>query len=237
MKKLTALTNLPLLVLAAGLTGALARGVMYLLGKDETGLLAEGNPLLPVCWLLSAAVALCLWLVIRSQPVNNSYAANFPPNRRVMPAAILAAAGIAFTVLSDLNLLRTGLGLLCVPALVLIGKGRAAGKRPRVYLYGVLCLFYAAHTICCYRLWSGNPQTADYSFTLFACACMILSAYQRTAFCARIGHRRPHLFFSLMAGYFCMLCIPASEHPWLYLTSGCFFLTDLATELPRKEAS
>ncbi len=234
MKKLTSISHLPLLVLAAGLVGAFARAMLYLLGRDASGLLVQNHPLQFCCWILAGAVALCLWLVLKNQTACNNYHANFQKNTRVLPAAIANAAGILVTVLlnldlrDNLTLAWAVLGLLSAWALVTIGKGRKAGKRPKFYLYGLVCLFYALHMIFCYKLWSGKPQVADYCFAVLACACLTLSAYQRTAFCAEAGNRRAHLFFCLMAGFFCILCIPGSEHPLLYLTSGCFFLTDLA---------
>lgn len=238
MKKFTTLSHTPLLVSAAGLVGAIARSALYLLGKDSSGLLTACHPLHLLCWVLTAAVALCLWAVLRKLAPINDYSANFPTNNRVLPASILVAAGIAITVLTDLNprdrlaLTRTVLGLLSAAALVTIGVGRAADKRPKFYLYGALCLFYAIHMICRYKVWSGNPQVADYCFSLLACACLTISAYQRAAFCAGVGHRRVHLFFCLMAGFFCVLCAPGEDHSLLYLTSGCFFLTDLAMTVP-----
>lgn len=240
MKKSTNLSYIPLLVLAAGLTGAFARAALYLLGMDASGLLKPNHPLHILCWVLAAAVALCLGVVLRRQEPNDDYAANFPKSNRVMPTSIIGAAGIVFTVLTGLNLRDTlnlawtALGLLSAAALVTIGIGRAADKRPKFYLYGLLCLFYAVHMIYCYKNWSGNPQTEDYCFSLLACACLTISAYQRTAFCAGAGHRRIHLFFCLMAGFFGILCAPGAEHPFLYLTSGCFFLSDLAMTLPQE---
>ncbi len=238
MKKLTHISSLPLLTCAAGLVGALARAALYLLGRDASGLLPENHPMQLICWVLTAGVALSLWLILKRQKSANGYRENFPGNPRVFPAAVLAAAGILITLLAnwdlrdELNLVRVVLGILSCCALVLIGIGRRTGNRLNFCLYGVLCLFYAVHMIGSYKLWSGNPQTEDYCFALLACACLTLSAYQRTAFCAEAGSRRSHLFICLMAGYFCILCLPAATHPLLYLTSGCFFLTDLALDIP-----
>jgi len=238
MKKHVFLSNIPLLVLAAGLAGFFARAALYLLGRDASGLLVPRHPLHILCWVLTAAVTLCLGVIVWKQEAANDYTVNFPKNTRVLHMAIIAAAGICATVLTNLNpldklnLVWSGLGLLSAPALVVVGICRATDKRPKYFLYGVLCLFYAVHMICCYKSWSSNPQVADYCFSLLSCACLTISAYQRTAFSAGVGHRRVHLFFCLMAGFFCILCLPGSEHPWLYLTNGCFFLSDLAMSVP-----
>lgn len=240
MKKNANLSYIPLLTLAAGLTGALARTALYLFGMDAAGLLKRNHLLHILCWLLAVGVALCLGAVLWKQEANNDYAANFPKNTRALPISIIGAAGILVTVLGGLGSQDTlypvwlALGLLSAAALVFIGTGRAADKRPKFFLYGVLCLFYAVHMVCSYKVWSANPQVEDYCFSLLACACLTISAYQRTAFCAEAGHRRAHLFFCLMAGFFCILCAPGSAHPWLYLTSGCFFLSDLAMMLPQE---
>lgn len=240
MKKFANQPHIPLLVLCAGLTGAFAREALYLMSTDPSGLLQSNHPLHILCWVLSAVVTLCLGAVLRTQEAADDYAANFPKNNQVLHMSIIGAAGILVTVLTGLNprdnlsLIWTVLGLLSAAALVVIGISRAADKRPKFYLYGLLCLFYAVHMICCYKSWSSNPQIEDYCFSLLACACLIISAYQRTAFCAGVGHRRMHLFFCLMAGFFCILCAPGSEHPWLYLTNGCFFLADLTMKLPQE---
>lgn len=238
MKKLTSLSFLPGLIAAAGLTGAFARAMMYRF-LTQGGLLARPNPMQLLCLLLTAAVALCLAAALKKQPNNNSYGVNFPRNGKAAAACFAAAAGIVATVLpataanSPLSLLRTVLGLLSVPALAFIGLARIKGKRPQVMLYGTVCLFYAFHMILRYQSWSANPQLADYCFTLAACACLTLGAYHRAALCAKAGSRRAHLFFSLMAGFFCLMCLPGAEDPWLYLTGAALFLGDLRMVLPR----
>lgn len=240
MKQTTNRSHIPLLVLAAGLAGSFSRAALYLVGTDAYGLLVAGHPLQGLCWVLTIGAALCLWAVLRKTDESSNYAFNFPQNPRVLPMAILAAAGTMVTVLHEpsshdrMTLIWAVLGLLSAIALVFIGICRATGKQPKFYLYGLLCLFYAVHMVCCYKVWSGKPQIADYCFALLACACLIIGAYQRTAFSAGIGNRRAHLFFSLMAGFFCILCVPGSEHPWLYLTNGCFFLSDSQMTLPQE---
>ena len=222
----------PALALGMGAVGALARAALYRI-VPEGGMLPKFHPLILLCWVLAAAFAIALIPAVRKAKPSSEFRRSFPKTTNLLPLGVIAGAGLLVTVLqgltlsSKLHLVWLILGLLSVPALVIIGWLRTRGSKPVSWLYSVVCLFYGVHLICCYQSWSANPQTIDYSFQLLACACLILAAYQRSAFSAGLGQRRMHLFFSLMAGFFCTACIVHSDFPWLYLTQGAFFLCDL----------
>lgn len=221
------------LVLSAGLVGAFARFILYRFTPDAMGLLPKYHPLDLLCWLLSAAVILCTGAVILKLKDSKDFTRSFPRKTGLLGPAVTAAAGLLVTLLqglqlsTKLHLVWLLLGFLSVPGLIVIGCQRTKGNIPTSWAYSLLCLFYAVHLICCYQSWSGNPQIPDYSFQLLACVFLILAAYQRSAFSAALGSRRMHLICSLLAGYFCTLCCVGCDFPWLYLTSGGFFLCDL----------
>ncbi len=222
----------PFLFLAAGAVGALARAGLYTFGVDSTGLLAADHPLYRFCWgltfLAAAAAGVC--------------ALRADPRREIAPApwlagvcAVLSALGIGFGVIPALSQLSgaleitwAALGLLSIPAVLTAGVQVCRGRRPSFLLHGILCLFYAVHLICRYRVWSGIPQLADYDFQLLASVCLLLTAFLHTAVDAGMGQRRPMLFFSLMAGFFSLLCFARSDFPLLYLTGGLWALGSLA---------
>lgn len=232
--------NLPLLILGAGIAGAFARFALYTFGPDPAGLLPRNHILELLCWVLTAAVAVCVTAVVMKIKDSDDFHRCFPRMPAILAPSIVAAVGLLATLLqglqlsTKLHLVWLLLGFASIPALILIGWLRTKGQKPTSWVYSLLCMFYGVHLVCCYQTWSGNPQLPDYSFPLFACVFLILAAYHRSAFCAGMGRRQGHLLCSLMAGYFCILSCTHSDFPWLYLTHGCFFLCDLSFRDPRK---
>lgn len=238
MKYLSKRSHLPLLVLGAGLVGAFARWALYVFGTDESGLLIRGHFLHLLCWGLTVAVFLCITAISKKAEDSENFSLIFPENKYAILPALLTGAGILATVLQHyapimdkLTIAWTILGLLSVPALVIIGWLRYRGRRPGFYLHGIVCLFYAMHLVCRYREWSGNPQIPDYSFQLLACVALMLASYQRMAFCAGLGRSRLYLMYSLMAAYLCILSSVGSDYALLYITSGCACLFDLSAAI------
>jgi len=223
----------PLLALGMGATGAFARFALYRFGPDQAGLLPDFHPLDILCWVLAAVFAAMVIPAVVKAKETSAFEKAFSTETNLIAPAVTAAAGLLASLLmgleltSKLHLVWVGLGFAAIPALLTIGWQRTKGKMPSLWLYGILCLFYGVHLICCYQSWSGNPQIPDYSFQLLACVALILAAYHRTAFSAGTGKRRAHLLCSLLAGFFCILCCVGSDFPWLYLTNGGFFLCDL----------
>ena len=222
----------PLLALGMGAVGAFARFTLYRFVQVD-GMLPKFHPLDLLCWVLAAVFAGLLIPSVRKVRPSAEFRRSFPRRTNLIAPGVTAAAGMLVTVLeglaltSKLHLVWLLLGFASIPALVVIGMQRTQGNMPAAWLYSILCLFYGVHLILCYQIWSGNPQIPDYSFQLLACVSLVLASYHRSAFSAGLGKRRGHLIFSLLSGFFCTLCCVHSDFPWLYLTSGAFFLCDL----------
>lgn len=232
MKQITKDSRIALLTLGFGGIGLALRYFLYAFGMDEKGLLLRNHPLHILCILLTLGYTAFAAATVWKRDGSNNYKENFPANQGSFAPAILAACGILTAVLTaegrdTLTTLWRVLGILSAPALVFTGWCRIQGKRPSYLLHTVLCLFYATHLICRYRVWSGDPQLADYLWQLFACVFLTLTSYQHAAFDAGIGRRRMQLFCSLMAGYMGILSTVASDFPLLYLTGGCWALVNL----------
>lgn len=243
MNKRIVTKYLPACTLALGLVGLGLRAMMYATCVDGRGLLTRNNPYHIACWILAVLTAGALALATGRRNGINSYSANFPPS---VPAALgcwLGSIGMMLTVLlpgdvgtdTTLGLLWKIAGLLSAAGLVYAGMQRLKGGIPHFLSYAAVCVFFALHLICYYQVWSGEPQTADYSFQLLACVLLTLFSYYQTAFAVDTGSRRCQLFAGLMGAFLCCLALAKTTTPWLYLGCTGWLLTNLCTiEPPRR---
>lgn len=234
MKKLVPTKYVPCLILGCGALGLALRWLLYATAVDGRGLLETGNFLIPAIWILTALTALFLALAVFPLDGPNRYGDNFPASISGAVGSFLAAAGILVTALDSsalpqdtLTLVWRILGILSALCLIIAGVCRFRGQRPFFGFHGIVCVFFALHLANQYRVWSGNPQTQDYSLQLFACIFIMLSAYYHTAFDVGLGRRRMQLFTGLMGAYLCCLCLAASDSPLLYPGCGLWLFTNL----------
>lgn len=235
--------NLPSLILGLGGLALGLRGLLYSLGVDEKGLLTRWNFFEILLWLVTfAAAALVIGLVLPLKG-SNRYADNWSASIPGAVGSFLAAAGIGITAITGfeeisgiLPLIRTVLGLLSVPALILAGLARLKGTRPVFICHTAVCLFFAIDMVLQYRQWSGHPQLQDYIFHLGACITLMLTAYYRASFDVGFGRRRMQLATGLLAAFFCIVCLSGDSHRILYLTCGTWCITNLCpfTPVPRR---
>ena len=101
-------------------------------------------------------------------------------------------------------------------------------------MYAVVCLFFALHLGNQYRIWSGEPQTQNYSFQLLACIFIMLFGYYQTAFAVGSGKRRRQLFTALMGFALCCTAMAAAETLWLYPGCALWMMADRCTMSPPK---
>lgn len=239
MKRLILRKLIPWLTLGFGLVGLLLRLTMYDRCIDGRDLLIRDNPYHLVTWGLTVLVALVLIPALRPLDGPNDYRYNFWPSIPAAGAALLAAGGLFVTAvqadfypLDTLTMLWRGAAFLASAALAIIGICRGLGKRPFFLLYAMVSAFFALHLANQYRIWSGNPQSPDYSFQLLACIFIMLFAYHQTAFAADTGKRRGQLFAGLMGAYLCCLAVARTDTLWLYPGCGLWLLADLCTLTP-----
>lgn len=232
---------LPFLVLGAGGVGLILRVMLYTLTLDSKGLLPRFHPLHAAALLLTAGTAGCLLMVLWGLGGSHKYRRNFPAS---VPAgiALLFCAGwmlmLAFSILRQaagrLDWALTILAFLSAFCLVYTGICRCRGKKPFFLCQAIIGLFYAVYMVGQYRLWSANPQTADYIFHIFACVSLSLTGYYLTAFSAGIGHRRKLLFSGLMAVYLCFLALVGQGDGRFYFGGCIWALANLCTIDPPK---
>lgn len=240
MKRIFPYRLLPLLSAGLGGVGFALRLALFAL-EEPSGLLPQGHPLHIATLVLSILTAgLMLYFVL---PLGGSgkYRLNFPASQTAALGAVFAGLfllPVAFGILrqadSNLSFFWAALGFIAAVCLVFTGRCHWKGRRPHFLLHGAVCLFFAVHMICQYRLWSGNPQVEDYLFPLFGCVFLTLTAYYRMTFDARMGKRRMLLFCGLMAGFFCICSLAGEGDKGFYFAGGLWALTNLCVTEPPK---
>lgn len=243
MKKYLTPHNLPFLTLGLGGLALALRGLLYAFGTDERGLLIPWHPFGILLWLVTFAAAALIIALVLPLKGSNRYSDNWGASIPGAIGSFLAAAGIGFTVVSELgamggtlSLIWTVLGFLSVPALIFAGIARLRGQRPSFVFHTVVCLFFAIYMVTQYRHWSGHPQLQDYCFHVCVCIALMLASYYRASFEVGLGRRRMQLATSLIAAFLCVVCLSGDGHRILYLTCGAWCITNLCpfTPVPRR---
>ncbi len=225
---------LPLLCAVLGVAGLTVRRGLYAVAVDQRGLLTAHHPLEIALWLLTAAVLALIVSAVWKQKGSNRYIDNFGPSAPAAAGQVLAAAGIALTVIGGspkmtglLGTLWTVLGLASVPCLALAGFARLKGRRPFFLLHMIPCLFLAFHIVDNYRSWSGDPQLQDYLFALLGFMALTFFAFYNAAFDVGSGRRRMQLGMGLAAVYLCFVDLAQADCPWLDLGGIAWAATGL----------
>lgn len=241
MKQKFSYRLLPLLFAGLGCVGLVLRLALFAL-EEPSGLLPQNHPLHIAAVLfsfLSAALALYFVLPLKG---SGKYRPNFPASRTAALGAVFAGAlllpvslGIVRQADNRLSIFWAVLCFASAICLILTGMCHSKGRRPHVLLHSTVCLFFAVHMVCQYRLWSGDPQVEDYLFPLFACIFLSLTAYYRVSFDARMGKRRNLLFCGLMAVFFSICSLAGTGNKLFFLAGGLWALTNLCVIAPPKK--
>lgn len=239
MNKILNYKYLPYLILGLGGLGMVLQSLLLLLYTDSKGLLPSGHFLHILAWLIGIAAIVLTVVTVIGLNGPNRYNANFPASVTGAVGSFLAAAGIAVSILfygdsigDFLSIAWRILGFLSILALVFTGICRLQGLRPAFFFHAAVCLFFALHLVCRCRSWSSEPQLERYSFALFACIGLMLTAYYRAAFDSGIGRRRMQLAAGLLTCFFCLASIPCADDPLLYLTGAVWAITNLCVLTP-----
>lgn len=238
MKNLIHPTKLPLLTLGLGGIGMALRFWLFA-STDDKGLLEAGHIAVPLVWLLTAVTLVGLFLFTRPLNGQGKYRNNFPAS---LPAAISCFAAAVMIFLNAmqqlldspgaLDLVSGILAILAAPCLVLAGVNRYKGQRVSFLYHTVLCLAFTGQILGYYRDWSASPALQYYCFQLLATIGLMLTAYHRAEFDARIGSRKNYAFVSLAALYFCCLAVPESDNKLYYLVMAAWVFTNLCSMRP-----
>ena len=234
MKNLFRPKWLPVLTLCAGLVGIALRLWLFSTGIDKKGLLLPQHPANTACYILAALTFLAVFLCLRTVPKKVPYRGLFPPSPFSAAGCWIAAAGIGFTVITELsNATDTVtwvcalLGALSAAALAALGVCRLKGRRPNPVFHSLVTLFLILHLVCQYRHWNSETQVSVYFFRLLASVLLMLSAYQLSTLDAGVGNVRKCLFYRYSALFFCCVAI-REESPVFYAAMTLWLLFDNA---------
>lgn len=238
MKKIFSHTHLPAIAAISGGIGLLLRLGLYAM-QDQNGLLPAHHPFHMVSVLIALCAAVVIAVTVKPLDGSNRYRDNFPPSLIGGIGSLLAAACLPPVVFQlfrnasgNLDYVVAVFGILSIPCLLFTGYCQWKGKRPSLLFHGAICLFFALHMVCRYRLWSGNPQIEDYLLPLFGNVFQTLAAYYRTAFDAGMGRRRMLLFCGLMAVTCCLPSAAGTGDAPFFLAGAVWAVTSLCVLTP-----
>lgn len=236
MKQMLKPKYLPWAVGCLGLAGCALRGSLYALFVDSRGLLPRMHPAELALWGLTVLTVLVLWGAVRRLSGSERYEDNFSVSLAAALGHILLASGILLTVLlhapalpGTVGKLWKLLGIISAPLLFYAAFSRVLGKKPLFLSYVVVCVFFALHLVCHYRVWCSDPQLQNYLFAFTGTLGLMLTAYYQAAACVGMGKRRMLLGVGLMTAYLCLVSLPDAGYPYLYLGGAAWTLTGLCT--------
>lgn len=228
------LTNkiLPWLAPVLGLLGMAAMWALFALGTDERGLLIPFHFSAVAVWLLTAAMAVGLLLMLRNMEDTAGYRRLFPDSRLAALGTLCAAIGILATVVESLTAMdepiRVVSGLLKIVAgiaLIYLAWCRWKNVRGSFLAWAAVTAYMLLRIMFEYRSWSTQPELMRFLFPLLASVSMVLAVYHRTAFCVKMGSRSQFLFFSQFGAFCCLLALPSTPAPF-YAGMAIWALTD-----------
>lgn len=220
-----------ILVALSGLAAAVLHRVS-LTHIDEKGLYISADPTYWGVQLLLAACGAFVLLRLRRQGRGNDRGSNYPPS------ALRGITGLAAGVLLALHgVMQEGVYVIAAPvaglciALDSLPHFKCKGSWP-----GFACVvnvFFIVNLILSFRGWSSEPQLRAYAVELLACIALELLAYNRAAWAAGLGKRRPTLFFAQAALCLC-LCAVGAARPAFY-AAGILWAVSACPELGEVE--
>ena len=233
MKQALKPNYMKLLTGAAGILGLSLRAVLYAVGTDQKGLLIEGHWASSGVWLLTAAIALILFLWCRQLTGSRNYQKAFPSS--LFCAAGAALAGIGFVLSPTAQApsptfanIELVLRFVSAASLIWISYCRFRGEKPFFLLHCAVCLYLALRLVCQYRLWSSDPQIQNYAFYLGAHVALMITAYQFAAFDAGAGNHKKLWAAGLSAIYLSTVSLARSDEPFFLICCIVWIWTNLS---------
>ena len=235
IKKYLTHKNLPFITLGAGLIGFFLR-LWQMNSRTDLGFIVRGHASGILLAIVTAAFLGALVVATRTLVQANKYDFNFPASQYGAIGCVVGAACFALT--SIFALIRGDsafvalFGFAAAGALVFAGKCRLEGQHPSALFHIVICVYLVLRLLALYRMWSADPQLADYCYPLLAMVSLMLTVYHRATFDANFGQRRLYTLFNLAAVYFCFLSIAGPKDIFFYLGAGCWLVTDQCNLTP-----
>lgn len=231
--------HMKLLLPAASILGLTLRATLYAIGVDEKGLLVTGHWTGICVWLLTAAVAVMLFLWCRRLTGSKNHRKAYPASMISAAGSILAGVAIVLSSAPEapseaLAGLELVLRFVAAASLCCVGFCRFTGKKPFFLLHCVVCLYLALRLVFQYRIWSSDPQMQNYCFYLGAHVALMLTAYQMAAFDAGLGDLRYLWGSGLAAVYLCILSIAGSGESFFLICCAIWIWTNLSRPSTQK---
>lgn len=241
MKKWIHPTKLPWLTLGFGGIG-LALRFWLVSSADEAELLRTNHPSVILVWLLTAIFLAAVFLYTRPLEGAGKYRQNFPAS---LPAALCCWAVAVLVFLSGMGQLMDSpnplgvlagiFSILAGPCMALAGYDRFKGNRTSFLYHTVLCLAFTGQILSQYRHWSSSPALQSYCFQMLATIGLMLTAYHRAEFDARLASRRRYAFVNLATLYLCCLAVPEADSRIYYLVMAAWLFTNLCDLRPARK--
>lgn len=234
MKKL--LLQADRLIIASGIAGLLLRLWLYFVGPNERGLYPKYHISWILLLILSAAVAVILFLMSGHAGYSRNYGDNFRASGSAAVGCILAAVCMALYALSSLqkaggksgiSLLGCGFGIAAAVALVVLAGCRRKGTRPHYGIFAILSLHYGLYVFLLGRTWGDDPELLRFLFGFFASVSAMLASYQMWGFSVDLGNRSASLFWSLLAIFLNFCAIGENLAPLFHAGTAIWLLTNL----------
>lgn len=224
------------LVIAAAAVGLSLRLWLLLVGPDEKGLYPAGHISWILLLVLTAIVAVSLFLLAVYAGHNRSYHSNFPASVPAAVGCVIGAVCIAWSAIGNLmqreGLLHTlygGAGIAAAAALLYWGWCRWKNLRPKGIAFGILCLFFGVRIFLLGRTWGDDPELLRFFFGFLATVCAMLASYQLWGFAVNLGNRSAGVLFGLLSVYLCCCAIGENTDPILYAGLAVWMMTNLCS--------
>lgn len=228
-------SHLPLITLIAGVLGLILRVWLELSATDAKGLLITTHPAHILIFILTALALAYTLLCVRPLDAVKRYADLFPKGKLACFGCIVAAAGILVVSFRDRSLRNDlvttvclWLGMAAAVCLVVLAIYRFRNRRPPCWFHMLVTLYFMAHLVCQYRMWSSETQLQVYFFPLLASVLLMLTAYHASVLDTKIHGRRWFVFCNQSALFFCLVSV-SSEIGLFYLLMALWLITGLCS--------
>lgn len=222
------------LIIAAGGIGLVLRLWLQLVGPDEKGLYPAGHISWILLLVLTAGVAVGLFLLAGLAGRNRSYRSNFPASKPAAVGCAIGAMCVAWSAIQTLLRATVVLQTVCgfagvaaAVALAFFGWCRLKDLRPNGFIFGLICLYFGIRVFVLGRLWGDDPELLRFLFGFLATVCTMLASYQLWGFAVELGNRSASLLWSLLAIFLCCSAVGENSDPILYAGLAVWLLLNL----------
>lgn len=169
-------------------------------------------------FLLLLTAGITFWRLYRI-PATKAYRRLFPASKLAAAGTAIGAVGLgvsAFMVKATgmLQILVPILGVLCAAALLYAAYCRLLGMRPNAFLHGAVAVYLIFRILTYCRIWGAESQVQVYLFPMLGMLFLLLACYFRGEIDAMIGDYRKYMFFSQLALFCSIMCLPGNDWPF-----------------------